>query len=250
MAESTPFEPFSERVKAFGELVRSVAELKLKSAQAELCEAIAAGHWARARILETALAQLQNDFEAVNRARIVARRKAQDLIAKAHAASMLLQGAEIAAFSHARDAYKSFEKQAMIEGDASLFGSSFDPATITGAQFLDNRKPDRPCESPPSSGAPVTALQLMDWALRRQYLARTGTPAQEHFVGLFRQIAQVARASLAAIQQTRDALRAQVYDAWQPVHILGFEPTPAEIRILACTGPNAVLDSTITASSD
>jgi hypothetical protein len=240
MSEATLLDPFPERVRAFGELVKSVAELKLKSAQAELTEAIAAGHWVRARVLETVLAQLQNDFEAVDRARSAARRKIQDLAVRAHAASMLLQGSEIAAFTHARDAYKSFEKQSLIEGDAALFAARVNPDRITADQFLDNRKPDRLCEAPLwSGGESITALQLMDWALRRQYIARTGSRAQEAFVGLFRQIAQVARTSLAAIQQTRDTLCTQVYDAWQPVRILGTEPTSAETRILVNTGPNA-----------
>jgi hypothetical protein len=239
MQETTLIDPFPDRVKAFSELVRSVAELKLKSAQAELTEALTTREWVRARILETVLTQLQNDFEAVNRARVSARRKIQELAEKAHAASMLLQGAEIAAFGHARDAYKSFERQALIEGDPALFATTFDPATITGAQFLDNRKPDRPCDFSPSDGRPMNALQLMDWALRRQYIAHSGSHAQTLFTTLFQQIAQVARTSLAAIEQTRDAFRAQVYDVWQPVRILGVEPSPAELRLLSSTGPNA-----------
>jgi hypothetical protein len=239
MPETTLFDPFPDRVKAFSELVHSVAELKLKSAQAELTEAISDREWIRARILETVLTQLQNDFEAVNRARVSTRRKIQELAEKAHAASMLLQGAEIAAFGHARDAYKSFERQALIEGAPALFDTTFVPATITGVQFLDNRKPDRPCESIPSDGHLMNALQLMDWALRRQYIAHTGTPAQALFATLFQQIAQVARTTLAAIEQTRDDFRAQVCDVWQPVRILGVEPSPAESRLLASTGPNA-----------
>src|SRR3954453_21985949 len=128
MPEANPLDPCAERVRAFSDLTRSVAESKLKSAQADLTEAVAAGQAARAGVLETLLDQLRTDLDQMNRARTSSRRKVQALAEQAHAASMLLQGSPISAFSHARDAYKSFERQALTEsgeGEGSLFDLAF-----------------------------------------------------------------------------------------------------------------------------
>lgn len=236
-ALATLFDPFPERVRAFSELVKAVGEYKLKAAQAELNEAIATNEWVRAQILETVREQLQSDLDSVNRSAASAAKKIQALSKRAHGASMLLRGTEIAAYSQAKDAYKFFEKQAFIEGDDSLFTVTFTPDSVKGTQFLSNRNPQAACENPPTDEPEMNALQLMDWALNKQYIARTGTKAQQQFVRIFKQISQVAQATLAAIKENRVAIRKQVFDVWQPVRIIGADPTAAEKRILENSGP-------------
>ncbi|GAC1448694.1 MAG: hypothetical protein NVSMB9_32090 [Isosphaeraceae bacterium] len=234
---ATLFDPFPERVRAFSELVKAVGESRLKAAQADLNEAVAANEWVRAHLMETVLEQLQTDLDSLDRTAASAARKVDLLARRAHAASMLLRGTEIAAYPQARDAYKFFEKQALIEGDQSLFDLTFSPSTIKGPEFLNNRDPRATCEDPPADQPEMNALQLMAWALEKQYIARTGTKAQQHFVRIFKQISQVAQSTLSAIKETQDAVRKQVFDVWQPVRIIGAEPSPAEKRILESSGP-------------
>jgi hypothetical protein len=240
MAEATLLDPFPERVKAFAELVKAVGQQKLQTAQAELTEAVTAGQWVRARIIETTLAQLQADFDTANHAQLAAGKKIRDLDGKAHAASMLLRGTQISAYTHARDAYRFFEKQALIEADESLFTTTFKAATIRGSQFLDNRSPEKPADDPQFDDETINALQLMDWALQKQYIARPGSKAQQSFVRIFKQIAEVAKKTLTAIEGTRDKIRTQVFETWKPVQILGVEPTAAEKRILTNPGPKSL----------
>jgi len=236
-APATPFDPFPERERALSELVRAVGEYKLKSAQAGLQEAVTANEWVRASTLQTVLDQLQQDLDIVNRTRAAVARKIKTLADRAHAACMLLRGTEIAAYPQARDAYKYFEKQALIEGDGSLFTEVFPSASIRGSQFLDNRTPRAACNDPPADEPEMNALQLMDWALSKQYIARTGSIAQQQFVRIFKQISQVAQSTLDAIRETHDAVRKEVFNAWQPIRIIGADPTPIEKRILESTVP-------------
>jgi hypothetical protein len=239
VADGQVLDAFPERQRAMNEMVKAVGEFKLKAAQAELTEAVAADQATRTYMLQVVVGQLQKDLATVNAQGTSANLKVSNLASRVQAANMLLRGTEIAAYSHAKDAYKFFEKLAIIEGDESLFSTVFDPKSIKGKDFLNNRDPSKPCEGPPTDEKEMNALQLMDFALGKQYIARTGSSAQRQFVRLFKEIQKVADNSVAAIRQHTDAVRKSVFDAWTPVRILGVEPTPAEKRILESTGPKA-----------
>ena len=145
----------------------------------------------------------------------------------------------MADFQGCVSAYKYFETQAKIEAGEALFSSlTSPPDSIKADDFFDNRDPSRPCQSPQPSDL-RNALTLIDWTFRMQYVAKSGSAAEEQFVHLFRAIASVAGNTIDEISRYMDQMRQKTYDTWKPVQILGIKLTAEEKKVLESTWPKA-----------
>ncbi len=230
---------FIKREQVYNDFVRALGQYKLNVAQAELAEAQAAGQIERAMILDTVRMQLYSDLQRLDAESQVAERRIHDLQVKARYALKLLEGRTVAgSFGSVRDCYKYFETRAMIEADEALFKPlSASGEGVTGADFLDNHSPDRPCLDPKAADL-RNVLTLINWTFPMQYLARPGTPAMFLFVQLFRAIGSVAGETVGQLNQYIDQIRKNTYDTWKPVMLAGLDASAAAKAILESTGGN------------
>lgn len=230
---------FTDRMRAYNDFVRAVGEYKLNEAQADLIEAQAAGAIERAMILDAVRTQLIIDLEALNAESAAAARKIAAVTRRAGYAIHLLNGTPMADFNGCVDAYKTFEKAALLEADEKLFAPlSVATNAITGADFLDNRDPDRPCQDPRPTDL-ANAIRLINWSFRMRYIALPGSEAQHQFVRVFQTIGTVADRTVGKIRTYLDQLKSSTYKTWNPVQIIGLESSSAARSILENPGPNS-----------
>jgi hypothetical protein len=230
------FEPFAGRLAAYSDFVRAAAQYKVADAQEQLIRAQADGHQALAESLWIITRQLETDLYRLNNSAHAAQRRITEIARKARYAQHLLSGTRMADFPGCASAYKYFETQAKIEAGEALFAQLTIPANVIEAgDFFDNRDPGRQCQSPQAHDL-RNALTLIDWTFRMQYVAKSGSAAEEQFVRLFKAIASVAHNTIAEINHYMEQLRQKTYDTWKPVQIMGLESTPAERSILGGTG--------------
>ena len=225
---------YPRTVHAYADMVRALGEAQLSAAQADYQEALANREQARANAAWTLATQLQTDLDLVN---ATVRQSHDSIVAlekRSHAASMILYGAPIAAYHYAEGACRGFLKEAILAAGPDLFSPTIPAGSIDGAQFVDNLVPTCSCDAPPREV--TNALQLLDWSMRREYIARTGTQAQLHFVAIIQAIASVAQRTLDAIDARRTGVRAEIYADWRPAEILGAQSEAAEKRILGGGG--------------
>jgi hypothetical protein len=233
------FDPFAGRLQAFNGFIQALAQYKLADAREQLVRAQADGQEARAEILWAIANQLESDIYRMNVSSQSAERRIDAIARKARYAQHLLSGTRMADFQGCASAYKYFETQAKIEAGEALFSSlTPSPDPITAGDFFDNRDPGRACQAP-QPGDLRNPLTLIDWTFRMQYVARSGSAAEEHFVSLFKAIASVAGNTINEIGLYMEGMRRKTYDVWNPVQILGIEPTAEQKKVLEGTRPKA-----------
>ena len=193
------FDAMPARQQATNDFIRALGQAKLSDAQAAYNEALASSETARAMILFDLAADLAGALANLNREQAQANTRVHVIAMQAHAANMLLRGTEIAAYNHARDAYRHLEAQALLELDQEAETHLYDDPVgpLAATDFMDNSNPSKPCESPTAANA----LQLIDWLLTREYVARPGTRAQHAILGLFQRINSVATTAVLQIRQ-------------------------------------------------
>jgi hypothetical protein len=239
MGQQGFFDSFAGRLQAFNGFIQALAQYKLADAKEQLILAQADQQEARAEILWAIANQLESDIYRMNVSSQSAERRINAIARKARYAQHLLSGTRMADFQGCASAYKYFETQAKIEAGESLFSSlTTSPDPITADDFFDNRDPGRACQAP-QPGDLRNALALIDWTFRMQYVAKSGSAAEEHFVSLFKAIASVAGNTINEIGLYMDQMRQKTYDVWKPVQILGIEPTAEEKKVLEGTRPKA-----------
>ena len=235
---SQQFDVFADRVRAYGEFVRAVGMLKLQTAQAELVNAQAANEWQKAMILDAVREQLIYDLQRMNNQRRIYDREIHNIRKKARLATYLISGRPMATFNNCVDAYKHFERLALVQADAdALFlPIPHSQMTINGGDFVDNDDPTTACLDPTERDL-QNALSLMDWASRNHYFARTGSSAHRAIISLYQAIAAVANESVELMRKYLDEIQQQTYDVWNPIQIVGIASGISESSILNNTGP-------------
>jgi hypothetical protein len=230
---------FIKREQVYNDFVRALGQYKLNVAQAELAEAQMANQIIRAMILDTVRLQLYTDLQRVNAEAKVAARRIHDVQVKVRYALHLLEGGPLSgSYGAVRDSYKYFETRVMIEADETLFGPlSLAGTEICGNNFLDNHDSDKACLDPKPADL-SNALTLINWSFQMQYLARSGSPAMQQFVKLYKTIDSVAGKTVKQLSTYIDQIRKNSYDTWKPVMLAALDTSSAERSILMNTGPN------------
>jgi len=232
---------FIKREQIFNDFVRAVGHYKLDAAQAQLAEAQAASQFERAAILDRARMQLYLDLEQLNSEAAATEKRINEIELKARYALHFLEGRPLSgSYGVVRESYKYFETRAMLERDDELFKPlALNGLTIRGKDFLDNYYPTKPCLDPESDDL-RNLLTLISWTFRMQYLAKTGTSAQQQFVRLYKVIDSVASSTVDRLNAYIDQIRNRTYETWTPVIFAALETSNTARRVLENTGPNAM----------
>jgi hypothetical protein len=226
------FADWTERLKVYNDYIRALADLKLKTAEADLQNARAANEMAVVRLKEVVIGQLERDLRAFNRAIASERRSLEQFNKKDRAARLLLRGSRIlsGSFVSGWSGYVFFESRALLEAGDRLFRIRVSKAARKSSNFISISNQQTADDAPPDI---ENALQLMQWLHEKRYLAARGSMGQFVVVKLFQEINQIAKDAAEAIRTRMSEMRSTTYDVWKLRTIFGASDSPAAKRIEA-----------------
>jgi hypothetical protein len=224
------FADWTERLKAYNDYIRALADLKLKTAEADLQNARAANEMAVVRLKNVVIGQIGRDLRAFNRAIASQRRSLQQFENKDKAARLLLRGSRImsGSFVSGWSGYVFFESRALLEAGERLFRIRVSKAARKSSNFISVSNQQTVNDAPPEI---ENALQLMQWLHEQRYLAARGSMGQLVVVKLFQEINQIAKDATGAIRKRMDEMRSTTYDVWKLRAIFGASESPAAKKI-------------------
>lgn len=225
-----------EQWKTLAELqlqfVEKLGEHKLNVARSDLIQAVAAQHWAVARMKATVAKELETSLNRLHRQRHIVARHLHRLSRHAQSAAKISSGEDLSAsqLTLMWAGYTVFERLAPATVLDELAQLQLPEEARDGSYFADPRFPGQRCpDAPPETRSVLT---LIGWLQRNRLVPRRGTEPYRHVVNAFHRVASVAAEESQKLQQWLRALEQQTYDTWQPV-VLAALPDSVDAKKIA-----------------
>lgn len=201
------------------DFLEALGAYKLQTAKAELAHAVAAQHWAVARMKATVAMELEAALKRLRKQRHQVNRYLQRLERHAHAASKIRSGEDLPAsqLSLMWGGYTIFERMTPAAVLEELTTTALHPTAHDGSSYANPRHLDAPCPGPPQQVDNV--LALIGWLRRNQLVPRRGTHAYRQVIGAFSKIAASAATEAETLRSALESLEQKTYDNWKPVMI-------------------------------
>ena len=211
----------------------ALGEHKLQVAKSELVYAVAAQHWAVARMKATAATELETALKRLRRQRSQTRRHIAKLGRHAQAAAKIRSGETLPAsqLSLMWGGYTVFERLVPVTVLNELTDTTLHSSAKLGRSYADPRQADQAAPDPPPDVDNV--LALICWLRERRYVPRRGTQAYRQVIEAFAKIAAIAATESAALHLALQALEQDTYDTWKPVTIAALPDSIDTKKILS-----------------
>jgi hypothetical protein len=216
------------------EYLEALGEAKLRVAKAEVAQAVAAEHWAVARMKMTLARELQSTLLRLRQQRHRTRRRIQRLGRHAHAAAKIRSGEDLPAsqLNLMWGGYTVFERLTPVSVIEELSNIPLHPEARRGASYAAAES-NRPCPDPPAEVSNV--LGLISWLRRHRLVPRRGTHAYRQVVSAFARIASVAETQTEQLRSALRALEEDTFETWQPAVIAAL-PDNVDVKKLLSLG--------------
>ncbi len=217
------------------QFLQALGEAKLQAARAELARAVAAEHWALARIKSALARDLELTLRGLRRRQRETTRYVQRLGRLARSAAKIRSGEDLPSsqLGPMSGAYTVFERLAPADVLIELSEQSVSDAGRSGAALARPGHPDQPCPAVPDQVQNV--LSLITWLRRRRLVPRRGTLAYRWVIAAFARVASVAETEIQRLQTALEQLQRRTYDTWQPV-VLAALPDNVDTKKLISLG--------------
>lgn len=213
------FEHWQAMAELQVEFFVALGQHKLQAARAELVYAVAAQHWALARMKATIAMELESTLKRLQRQRHQSQRYIQRLGRHARAASKIRDGEDLSPSQTSLmwGGYTIFERLAPLRVIKELTATPLHPEARSGHSYALPQHLDHLCNDPPSHIDNV--LELISWLRRQHLVPRRGTHAYHQIVEAFSKIAAVAETEVGSLRTALESLEKNTYDTWRPVVI-------------------------------
>jgi hypothetical protein len=211
------------------DFLEALGEHKLQAAKAELARAVAAQHWAVARMKATVANELESSLKRLTRQRNQVNRFIQRLGRHAKSAAKIRSGEDLRPSQLALmwAGYTVFERLTPVSVLDELSLTALHPTVRDGCSYADPRQPEVTCPSVPQEIDNV--LALIGWLKHEQLVPRRGTHAYRQVIGAFSRIAGCAATEIEKTRAALQGLEQNTYENWKPL-IIAALPDSVDVK--------------------